>query len=182
MIHDYSGSSSGMDVSSWNCYSAGAHSMTKGVPMIAPIRSFQHGLYRHSVDEVDEAVVTQFFRTFQAEVLLCPLVNRAYVLVDADDLAAATATALRAAPLMNRALVPMTAADLDRCIALAQREFAGINGVSEDLAANLVEQGLFSFRDLAHVSLPDLMAVGELTASQGRWIIGEARRRTRREV
>ncbi len=150
--------------------------------MIAPIGFSQHGLYRHIADEVEEDIFTRFFRPFRAEVLLCPLANRVYVLVAPDHLAAATVTALRAAPLTNRVLVPMTPADLDRCIALAQHAFADIDGVSKNLAATLVEQGLFSFRDLASVSLPDLMAVADISTSQGLRIIEEARRRTRREA
>ena len=147
--------------------------------MIAPSGSFQHGLCRHNVDELEEAVITQFFRPFRAEVLLCPLANRVYVLVAEDDVEAAMAAALQAASLFGRTLVPMTAADLDRCIALAQDAFAGLEGVSEDLAATLVEQGIFSFGDLGRVPLSDLMAVGHVTQSQGRRIIEEARIRSR---
>lgn len=152
---------------------------TKDMPMIAPPYSFPCRSRRNDADELEEELVRQFFRPFKPEVLLCPLLKRSYVLVHPDDLAAASAVARLAASQLNWQLLLLTDADLDRRIAEAEAAFASLEGVSPELAVTLVEEGLFSFGDLANVPPARLMSIGNLSQPQTQYLIEEAGRRAR---
>ena len=106
------------------------------------------------------------------EVILCDMLGRAIVLVQDDQRKYAIGLGGQnvrlASKLCQIDIEIMTRKDLDKMLDDATEAFTSIEGVSEDLANALVEQGFLSFDDLSVIELADLVALsdGELTEEQ----------------
>jgi N utilization substance protein A len=96
------------------------------------------------------------------EVTLFPLLHRAIVVVREDQISLAIGrrgqNARLASQLVGWALEILTSADFAGLTQKAVASFTRLEGVDIGLAQKLVEQGMFSFRDLAAVPVPDLVA------------------------
>ena len=112
------------------------------------------------------------------QVLLCEMIGRAIVLVREDQLSLAIGrkgqNVRLASKLCGIDIEIMTQEELDEQIERAVVGFSQIDGVSEELAQALVEQGYLSYDDLEVIEPDELMAMGELTAEQVDHIVGQA--------
>ncbi len=112
------------------------------------------------------------------QVLLCDMIGRAIVLVQEDQLSLAIGrrgqNVRLASKLCGWDIEIMTADELDQQISRAVEGFSQIEGIDEDLAQRLVEQGYLSYDDLSVIEPGDLMEMGGLTAEQVDLIVEEA--------
>jgi transcription termination/antitermination protein NusA len=115
------------------------------------------------------------------EVLLCDMIGRAIVLVREDQLSLAIGrkgqNVRLASKLCGWDIEIMTADELDDQIERAVTGFSALEGVNEELAQALVEQGYLSYDDLSVIEPDDLMELGELTADQVDVIVAQAEAR-----
>ncbi|MFP6675445.1 MAG: transcription termination factor NusA, partial [Pirellulaceae bacterium] len=115
------------------------------------------------------------------EVLLCDMIGRAIVLVRDDQLSLAIGrkgqNVRLASKLCGWDIEIMTEDELDDQIERAVTGFSALDGVTEDLAQRLVEQGYLSYDDLSVIEPDDLMELGELTTEQIDHIVEQAERR-----
>ncbi|MEO2011575.1 MAG: transcription termination factor NusA, partial [Pirellulaceae bacterium] len=115
------------------------------------------------------------------EVLLCDMIGRAIVLVRDDQLSLAIGrkgqNVRLASKLCGWDIEIMTEDELDEQIERAVTGFSALDGVTEDLAQRLVEQGYLSYDDLSVIEPDDLMELGELTTEQIDHIVEQAERR-----
>ncbi len=104
------------------------------------------------------------------EVILCQLIGRAIVLVREDQLSLAIGkrgqNVRLATRLCNWDIEIMTQSELEKQIDRAVQGFVKIDGVSEDLANQLVGEGYLSYDDLSVIEPEDLMRLGDLTEEQ----------------
>jgi N utilization substance protein A len=115
------------------------------------------------------------------QVLLCDMIGRAIVLVRDDQLSLAIGrkgqNVRLASKLCNWDIEVMTEQELNEQIDRAVQGFSQIEGVDEELAQRLVEQGYLSYDDLSVIEPDALMQIGGLTVQQADRIIAEAEAR-----
>lgn len=115
------------------------------------------------------------------QVLLCDMLGRAIVLVREDQLSLAIGrrgqNVRLASKLCGWDIEIMTAEELEEQIDRAVTGFSSIDGVSEELAQRLVEQGYLSYDDLSIIEPSDLMEMGGLSAEQVDHIVAQAETR-----
>lgn len=114
------------------------------------------------------------------QVLLCDMLGRAIVLVREDQLSLAIGrrgqNVRLASKLCGWDIEIMTAEELEEQIDRAVVGFSELDGVDEELAAGLVEQGYLSYDDLSVIEPEDLMKMGGLTQEQVDHIVDQAER------
>ncbi len=115
------------------------------------------------------------------QVLLCDMIGRAIALVREDQLSLAIGrrgqNVRLASKLCGWDIEIMTAEELDEQIERAVGGFSELEGVDEELAQALVEQGYLSYDDLSVIEPDALMEMGGLTAEQVDAIVNEAEQR-----
>ncbi len=104
------------------------------------------------------------------QVVLCDMIGRAIVLVREDQLSLAIGrrgqNVRLASKLSGWDIEIMTEDELNEQIERAVIGFTALDGVEEELAGALVEQGYLSYDDLSVIEPDALMEMGELTAEQ----------------
>lgn len=112
------------------------------------------------------------------QVLLCHMIGRAIVLVREDQLSLAIGrkgqNVRLASKLCGWDIEIMTNDELEQQIDRAVGGFSQIEGVTEELAQRLVEQGYLSYDDLSVIEPDDLMEMGGLTEEQVDTIVNQA--------
>lgn len=115
------------------------------------------------------------------QVLLCAMLGRAIVLVAEDQLSLAIGrrgqNVRLASKLCGWDIEIMTADELEQQIDRAVSGFSSLEGVSEELAQKLVEQGFLSYDDLSVIEPDELMEMGGLNDEQVQHIVGQAERK-----
>jgi transcription termination/antitermination protein NusA len=115
------------------------------------------------------------------QVLLCDLIGRAIVLVQEDQLSLAIGrrgqNVRLASKLCGWDIEIMTADELEAQIERAVAAYSQIDGVDEELAQRLVEQGYLSYDDLSVIEPDALMELGGLTEEQVDQIVSVAESR-----
>ncbi len=112
------------------------------------------------------------------QVLLCDMIGRAIVLVREDQLSLAIGrrgqNVRLASKLCGWDIEIMTGAELEEQIERAVDGFAELEGMTEDLAQQLVEQGYLSYDDLSVIEPDAMMEMGGLTEAQVDAIVTQA--------
>ncbi|MBX3422940.1 MAG: transcription termination factor NusA [Pirellulaceae bacterium] len=112
------------------------------------------------------------------QVLLCDMIGRAIVLVRDDQLSQAIGkfgqNVRLASKLVGWDIEIMTTAELEEQIDRAVSSFMELQGMTEDLAQRLVEQGYLSYDDLSVIEPDHLMEMGGLTAEEVDVIVEQA--------
>ena len=112
------------------------------------------------------------------EVILCPMLGRAIVLVREDQLSLAIGrrgqNVRLASKLCGWDIEIMTREELDEQIERAVAGFSALDGVDENLSEKLVGEGFLSYDDLSVIEPDALMEMGGLTAEQVDHIIQQA--------
>jgi transcription termination/antitermination protein NusA len=112
------------------------------------------------------------------QVLLCDMIGRAIVLVREDQLSQAIGkhgqNVRLASKLVGWDIEIMTASELEEQIDRAVSAFMELEGMTEDLAQRLVEQGYLSYDDLSVIEPDALMEMGNMTAEQVDLIVEQA--------
>jgi N utilization substance protein A len=112
------------------------------------------------------------------QVLLCDMIGRAIALVNDDQLSQAIGrfgqNVRLASKLCGWDIEIMTATELEESIERAVSGFLTLDGMNEDLAQSLVEQGYLSYDDLSVIEPDALMEMGGLTAEQVDHIVDQA--------
>ncbi len=112
------------------------------------------------------------------EVILCQMIGRAIVLVREDQLSLAIGkrgqNVRLASKLCGWDIEIMTQEELEQQIERAVAGFSALQGMEEELANKLVEQGYLSYDDLSVIEPEDLMEMGGLTAEQVDAIVEQA--------
>ncbi len=115
------------------------------------------------------------------QVLLCDMIGRAIVLVREDQLSLAIGrrgqNVRLASKLCGWDIEIMTAEELEEQIERAVHGFNVLEGVNQDLAQALVEQGYLSYDDLSVIEPDALMEMGGLSAEQVDRIVEQAEER-----
>jgi transcription termination/antitermination protein NusA len=115
------------------------------------------------------------------QVLLCDMLGRAIVLVREDQLSLAIGrrgqNVRLASKLCGWDIEIMTAEELEEQIDRAVAGYSDLDGVSEELAQALVEQGYLSYDDLSVIEPDALMEMGGLTAEQVDYIVEQSESR-----
>ncbi|HVU90439.1 MAG TPA: transcription termination factor NusA [Pirellulales bacterium] len=112
------------------------------------------------------------------EVILCPMLGRAIVLVREDQLSLAIGrrgqNVRLASKLCGWDIEIMTREELDEQIERAVGGFSALDGVDDALSEKLVGEGFLSYDDLSVIEPDALMEMGGLTAEQVDHIIQQA--------
>ncbi len=112
------------------------------------------------------------------QVLLCDMLGRAIVLVREDQLSLAIGRRGQNVRLASKLCMwdieIMTAEELEEQIDRAVVGFSALDGVDDELAQSLVEQGYLSYDDLSVIEPDALMEMGGLTAEQVEHIVDQA--------
>ncbi len=112
------------------------------------------------------------------QVLLCDMIGRAIVLVREDQLSLAIGrkgqNVRLASKLCGWDIEIMTNDELEEQIDRAVAGFSQIEGMTEELAQRLVEQGYLSYDDLSVIEPDALMEMGGLTEEQVETITNQA--------
>jgi len=112
------------------------------------------------------------------QVLLCDMLGRAIVLVREDQLSLAIGrrgqNVRLASKLCGWDIEIMTSEELEEQIDRAVVGFSALDGVDDEVAQRLVEQGYLSYDDLSVIEPDALMEMGDLTAEQVEHIVGQA--------
>lgn len=112
------------------------------------------------------------------QVLLCDMIGRAIVLVKDDQLSQAIGkygqNVRLASKLVGWDIEIMTAGELEEQIDRAVGSFMELDGMTDDLAQRLVEQGYLSYDDLSVIEPDALMEMGGLTEEQVDAIVEQA--------
>ncbi|HEY2412440.1 MAG TPA: transcription termination factor NusA [Pirellulaceae bacterium] len=112
------------------------------------------------------------------QVLLCNMLGRAIVLVREDQLSLAIGrkgqNVRLASKLCGWDIEIMTNDELEQQIERAVAGFMQIEGMTEELAQRLVEQGYLSYDDLSVIEPDDLMEMGSMTEEQVNAIVTQA--------
>jgi N utilization substance protein A len=112
------------------------------------------------------------------QVLLCDMIGRAIVLVRDDQLSLAIGrkgqNVRLASKLCGWDIEIMTNEELEQQIDRAVSGFMQIDGMTEELAQRLVEQGYLSYDDLSVIEPDALMEMGNLTQEQVDHIVAQA--------
>ena len=133
-------------------------------------------------DDDPEVLIPNALQPAEVEqVLLCDMIGRAIVLVREDQLSLAIGrrgqNVRLASKLCGWDIEIMTAEELDEQIDRAVTGYSALDGVSEDLAAALVEQGYLSYDDLSVIEPDALAEMGDLTMEQVDHIVEQAETR-----
>jgi len=132
----------------------------------------------HWSDDAESLIRNALFATEVDTVLLCDLIGRAIVLVQDDQLSLAIGPGGQKTRLASKLcgwdIEIMTANELETQIRRATSGFCELEGMTEELAAHLVEQGFLSFDDLSVIDPDTLMQIGKLNAKQAEAIIERA--------
>jgi transcription termination/antitermination protein NusA len=126
-----------------------------------------------------KALITNALQPAEVDqVLLCDMIGRAIVLVREDQLSLAIGrkgqNVRLASKLCGWDIEIMTEEELDEQIERAVAGFSQIEGIQEEVAQRLVEQGYLSYDDLSVIEPDDLMEMGGLTAEQVDYIVEQA--------
>lgn len=117
------------------------------------------------------------------QVLLCDMIGRAIVLVREDQLSLAIGrrgqNVRLASKLSGWDIEIMTADELEEQIERAVAGFCELEGMTEELAQSLVEQGYLSYDDLEVIEPDALQEMGGLTEEQVELIVNQAEVRAR---
>ncbi|MCA9127821.1 MAG: transcription termination factor NusA [Planctomycetales bacterium] len=112
------------------------------------------------------------------QVLLCDMIGRAIVLVKDDQLSQAIGkygqNVRLASKLVGWDIEIMTSGELEEQIDRAVSAFMELEGMTDDLAQRLVEQGYLSYDDLSVIEPDSLMELGGMTAEQVDAIVEQA--------
>jgi transcription termination/antitermination protein NusA len=112
------------------------------------------------------------------QVLLCDMIGRAIVLVREDQLSLAIGrkgqNVRLASKLCGWDIEIMTNEELEQQIERAVAGFMQIDGMNEELAQRLVEQGYLSYDDLSVIEPDALMEMGSMTQEQVDHIVAQA--------
>ncbi|MFO0941687.1 MAG: transcription termination factor NusA [Pirellulales bacterium] len=112
------------------------------------------------------------------QVLLCDMIGRAIVLVRDDQLSQAIGkfgqNVRLASKLVGWDIEIMTAGELEEQIDRAISSFMELEGMTEDLAQRLVEQGYLSYDDLSVIEPDHLMEMGGISAEEVDVIVEQA--------
>jgi N utilization substance protein A len=112
------------------------------------------------------------------QVLLCDMIGRAIVLVREDQLSLAIGrkgqNVRLASKLCGWDIEIMTNEELEQQIDRAVGGFMQIDGMTEELAQRLVEQGYLSYDDLSVIEPDALMEMGNMTEEQVQHIVDQA--------
>ncbi len=112
------------------------------------------------------------------EVILCPMLGRAIVLVREDQLSLAIGrrgqNVRLASKLCGWDIEIMTREELDEQIERAVGGFSALEGVDDNLSEKLVGEGFLSYDDLSVIEPDALMEMGGLTAEQVDHIVQQA--------
>jgi len=112
------------------------------------------------------------------QVLLCDMIGRAIVLVREDQLSLAIGrkgqNVRLASKLCGWDIEIMTNEELEQQIERAVAGFMQIEGMNEELAQRLVEQGYLSYDDLSVIEPDALMEMGSMTEEQVNHIVEQA--------
>ncbi len=115
------------------------------------------------------------------QVLLCDMIGRAIVLVREDQLSQAIGrhgqNVRLASKLCGWDIEIMTADELEEQIQRAVSSYMELEGMTEELASRLVEQGYLSYDDLSVIEPDMLMEMGDLTAEQVDALVNQAEER-----
>lgn len=118
------------------------------------------------------------------QVLLCDMIGRAIVLVREDQLSLAIGrrgqNVRLASKLSGWDIEIMTADELEEQIERAVAGFCELEGMTEELAQSLVEQGYLSYDDLEVIEPDALQEMGGLTEEQVELIVNQAEDRARK--
>lgn len=114
------------------------------------------------------------------QVLLCDMIGRAIVLVQEDQLSLAIGrrgqNVRLASKLCGWDIEIMTNSELEDQITRAVTGFSALEGVTEELASALVEQGYLSYDDLSVIEPDEFMEMGGLSREQVDHIVDQAER------
>ncbi len=131
-------------------------------------------------DNVEELIPNALQPAQIDQVLLCEMIGRAIVLVQEDQLSLAIGrkgqNVRLASKLCGVDIEIMTEDELNEQIERAVIGFSQIDGVSEELAQSLVEQGYLSYDDLEVIEPDDLMELGGLSEAEVDRIVEQAAR------
>jgi N utilization substance protein A len=112
------------------------------------------------------------------EVILCPMLGRAIVLVREDQLSLAIGrrgqNVRLASKLCGWDIEIYTREELDEQVERAVEGYSSLEGVVSELADRLVGEGFLSYDDLSVIEPDDLRSMGELTDEQAERIIEQA--------
>ena len=112
------------------------------------------------------------------QVLLCDMIGRAIVLVKDDQLSQAIGkygqNVRLASKLVGWDIEIMTSGELEEQIDRAVGAFMELEGMTDDLAQRLVEQGYLSYDDLSVIELEFLMEMGGISAEEVDLIVSQA--------
>lgn len=112
------------------------------------------------------------------QVLLCDMIGRAIALVSEEHLSQAIGrygqNVRLASKLCGWDIEIMTADELEQQIDRAMKGFLEIEGMTEELAQRLVEQGYLSYDDLSVIEPDVLMEMGGLSSDQVDAIVEQA--------
>ena len=112
------------------------------------------------------------------QVLLCDMIGRAIVLVREDQLSLAIGRRGQNVRLGSKLsgwdIEIMTGDELEEQIDRAVGGFSELDGMTEELAQRLVEQGYLSYDDLSVIEPDALQEMGELTEEQVNLIVDQA--------
>ena len=112
------------------------------------------------------------------QVLLCDMIGRAIALVNEEHLSQAIGrygqNVRLASKLCSWDIEIMTAPELERQIERAMEAFMQIDGMTEEVAQQLVEQGYLSFDDLSVIEPEALIEMGGYTEDQVNSIVEQA--------
>ena len=115
------------------------------------------------------------------QVLLCDMIGRAIALVNDEHLSQAIGrfgqNVRLASKLCGWDIEIMTAPELERQIERAMEAFMQIEGMTEEVAQQLVEQGYLSFDDLSVIEPEALIEMGGYTDDQVNAIVEQAEQR-----
>lgn len=129
-------------------------------------------------DDAEELIRNALKPAEVDQVLLCDMLGRAIVLVRDDQLSLAIGrrgqNVRLASKLCGWDIEIMTADELNQQIETAVGGFSSLEGVSEELAQRLVEQGYLSYDDLSIIEPDALMEMGGLSAEQVDHIVEQA--------
>ncbi len=133
-------------------------------------------------DEDPEVMIPNALQPAEVDqVLLCDMIGRAIVLVREDQLPLAIGrrgqNVRLASKLCGWDIEIMTADELEQQIARAVGGFSSLEGVDEELAQRLVEQGYLSYDDLSVIEPDQLAEMGGLTPQQVDLIVEQAEAR-----
>jgi len=115
------------------------------------------------------------------QVILCKMLGRAIVLVSEDQLSLAIGrrgqNVRLASKLSGWDIEIMTQEELAESIDRAVEGFSGLEGMTQELAEKLVEEGFLSYDDLSIIEPDDLMQMGGLSEDQVNRIVEQAEER-----